>query len=97
MLKALLQQRVGSLREARKTFQAGWRAWKRKVLAGAKFTDKDIREEARLLQAWGLYESKHGTIDVATFLVQTAVSLDSTLSRVLDWKMFRDHRSAVAH
>jgi hypothetical protein len=96
MLKALLQQRVGSLKKARKTFQAGWRAWKRKVLAGASFTDKEVREEAQLLQAWGLYESKHGTIDVASFLVQTAVSLDSSLHRVLDWKMFRDYRSAVS-
>jgi hypothetical protein len=93
MLKALLEQRLGLMANARKTFRAGYRAWKRKKVARDEFTEKDIHEEAQLLQAWGLFESKHGTLDLAKYLVQNAVSLDNSLRRVLDWQMFRNHRS----
>lgn len=48
------------------------------------------RTDARLMQAWGLFESKHGRLDRAKRLLKRAVSLDESLSAVLRWKMFRE-------
>jgi hypothetical protein len=93
MLKALLQQRQGLVEDARKTFRAGFRAWKRRAKVGESLSDKDLHEEAQLLQAWGLMESKHGKLDLASYLVNCAVSLDSSLRGVLGWKIFREFRS----
>lgn len=47
------------------------------------------REDAKLMQAWGLFESKHGTMRRARKLLERAVVLDDSLSGVLRWSRFR--------
>lgn len=46
------------------------------------------RDDAALVQAWGLFESKQGKAKRARQLVQRAVVLDPRLSGVLRWRQF---------
>lgn len=77
---ALLFSKVGLEDDARECFSAG-------VVAH--------RNDATLLQAWGLFESKCGALSRATRLLQRAVVLDPSLHKVLSWSRFRDHPSGL--
>jgi len=60
-------------------------------LARAAFIEgvASFRTDAKLLQAWGLFESKQpGNKARAKKLLQRAVHLDPSLSGVLRWKIF---------
>ena len=47
---------------------------------------------AQLVQAWALFESRQeGRIGTAINLLERAVQLDPSLSKVLHWKRFRNH------
>merc|ERR1719482_442742 len=102
MLKALLHTRLGDLAEARAAFAAGaarlrLRGKPRvKADAGASPQQRPQppaaawrREDAQLLQAWGLFESKYGDLDLARRLIDAAVDLDRDLAGVKTWRMFR--------
>lgn len=110
MLKALLQRRIGAVDAARAAFEAGAA---RLMLRDLVRTPGDPavcregcqqpalasrKEDAQLLQAWGLFESKHGDLHFAHTLLEAAVGLDRNLAGVLRWRMFRnlpDHRSKI--
>ena len=77
LLTALHLQRLGEYELARDAFAQG-------VL--------QHRDDAQLLQAWGLFESKHGCSRRALLLLKRAVSLDSSLGKVLRWRRFRQRR-----
>lgn len=80
LLQALFQQRFGSEHTARYTFQTGIAAHP---------------HDASLMQAWGLFESKHGQLNRAIRLLKRAVTLDPELSPVLSWRPFRAHAHAA--
>ena len=54
---------------------------------------KRDRGYARLLQAWGLFESKHGKPATALALVEHAVRLDPSLGAILRWERFATIRN----
>ena len=49
-----------------------------------------FKSDAKLMQAWGLFESKQGNMDRAKRLLHRAVALDPSLAAVLRWKLFRE-------
>jgi len=57
---------------------------------------KRDRGYARLLQAWGLFESKHGKPATALALVEHAVRLDPSLGAILRWERFATIRNQAA-
>ena len=73
LLSALLHSRLGQLEEARQSFSEG-------VLMH--------RTDAKLIQAWGLFESKQGRLRRAMLLLRRAVALDESLDGVLRWRKF---------
>lgn len=81
LLAALHHRRTGRIEEARDTFSAG-------ILQN--------RNDGRLMQAWGLFESKYGHMDRAVRLLRRAVDLDPSLSSVLRWRIFRTHQPVGA-
>ena len=91
MLTALLWQRTGSVEAARAAFRDGSLAWDPNASSSA----EDARAHAQLLQAWGLFEQRQGNAGVALALVRDAVRVDGSLSRILNWKMFRGDDSAA--
>ena len=82
LLLALTQQRLGEIELARQAFSTGIALH---------------RTDARLMQAWGLFESKHGSMSRALRLLRRAVALDPSLSSVLRWKIFRTHGQQLGH
>eukprot|EP00966_Prymnesium_polylepis_P019489 449444-Prymnesium_polylepis.1 len=56
-----------------------------------------FRTDAKLMQAWGLFESKQGNLDRAKRLLQRAVALDPSLAAVLRWKIFREAQPVTPH
>ena len=80
LLLALTQQRRGETELARRAFQRGIALH---------------RTDARLMQAWGLFESKHGSMSRALRLLRRAVALDPSLSPVLEWHIFRPPATAT--
>jgi hypothetical protein len=100
MLKALLQRRLGAVDGARAAFEAGAARLMIRDPAGAAGASQPTldldawprasrKEDAQLLQAWGLFESKHGDLQFAYNLLKAAVCLDRNLAGVLRWRMFR--------
>ena len=81
LLAALHLVRVGRYSDARDCFGEG-------ILHN--------REDAKLMQAWGLFESKHGTMRRARKLLERAVVLDDSLSGVLRWSRFRSPTMCLA-
>lgn len=81
LLAALHFRRTGMIDEARGTFQDG-------VLQN--------RNDGRLMQAWGLFESKYGHMDRAVRLLRRAVDIDPSLSGVLRWRIFKTHQPVGA-
>ena len=81
LLAALLQSRLGLEEQTRETFRRG-------ICLHPK--------DASLIQAWGLFESKHGEVQRALRLVRRAVVLDPGLSGVLRWRLFREAADAAA-
>ena len=75
LLAALLYSRAGEAQLARATFAEG-------ILRH--------RDDAQLMQAWGLFESKQDQPRRAFQLVKRAVALDPSLAGVLQWRRFRD-------
>ena len=55
------------------------------------------RNDATLLQAWGLFESKNGALTRAVRLLHRAVILDPSLEKVLSWSRFRDQSTDLRH
>ena len=55
------------------------------------------REDATLMQAWGLFESKHGPSHRALQLLKRAVQLDPDKRQVLNWKRFRTADVVMQH
>eukprot|EP00964_Phaeocystis_antarctica_P081568 scaffold51032_cov64-Phaeocystis_antarctica.AAC.6 len=83
LLAALHHRRMDHIDQARDAFSEG-------ILRN--------RGDAKLMQAWGLFESKHGHMDRAVRLLRRAVDLDPSLSKVLSWRMFQTHATtANAH
>ena len=80
LLAALLHSRLGHPEQARAAFAEG-------VL--------HHRNDAKLMQAWGLFESKQGELRRAVRLLKRAVTLDSSLHKVLEWRMFREYNAEV--
>jgi tetratricopeptide (TPR) repeat protein len=72
-LKALLYQRMGLWEAARATFRAGNRAHP---------------SDGKLLQGWGLMESRVGDVRLALRLLRQCVACDDTLAPVLRWQRF---------
>ena len=91
MLMALLHQRTGAPDEARAAFLAGERQQQQHapVLPGAVVSSKQLKEDAQLWQAHGLFEQRQGNQETALELVTMAVAIDASLSKILQWKMFR--------
>lgn len=81
LLAALCYQRVGRIEDARATFSTGIRY---------------NRDDAKLMQAWGLFESKHGELGRAVRLLKRAVTLDPSLHSVLRWRRFRGASMSLA-
>ncbi|KAL3926592.1 MAG: hypothetical protein SGPRY_003230 [Prymnesium sp.] len=74
LLLALHLQRMGATSRARQTFRQGV---------------AEFRNDPKLLQAWGLFESKQGNLERAKKLIMRAVAADPSLCPVLRWKLFR--------
>ena len=51
-------------------------------------------QDAKLLQAWALFESKHGNMDRAVRLLQRAAKVDRAAIGALRWKVFRSYNQA---
>ena len=51
--------------------------------------------DAKLMQAWGLFESKHGELHRAVRLLRRSVVLDPGLEAVLRWQRFQDAASKL--
>ena len=49
------------------------------------------RSSHRLLQAWALYESKHGDMHRAVHLLRRAAGIDHSALGALRWSRFRDY------
>ena len=49
------------------------------------------RDDFQLVQAWALYESKHGNMRRAVKLLQRAVSLDHSALGTLQWQRFKSY------
>jgi hypothetical protein len=66
--------------------------------ARATFADGIMRHrtDAKLMQAWGLFESKHGEFRRAMVLLRRAVKLDASLAGVLRWRRFSGRTSELA-
>jgi tetratricopeptide (TPR) repeat protein len=73
MLKALLYERMGAWNVARHTFREGNRRYP---------------TDGKLLQAWGLMESRAGDTRLALRLLRRCVVCDQTLAPVLKWRRF---------
>eukprot|EP00559_Dactyliosolen_fragilissimus_P009050 CAMPEP_0184865442 /NCGR_PEP_ID=MMETSP0580-20130426/18124_1 /TAXON_ID=1118495 /ORGANISM="Dactyliosolen fragilissimus" /LENGTH=167 /DNA_ID=CAMNT_0027364655 /DNA_START=283 /DNA_END=786 /DNA_ORIENTATION=- len=85
LLLALLQQRMGDIKETRKTFLRFFR-----IIV---VQNNDIDEcacSAKVLQAFALFEMKQGHRRKSFELVKKAVEMDNQLRPVLQWKQFRD-------
>lgn len=72
-LKALLYERMGLWEAARRTFREGNRRHPR---------------DGKLLQGWGLMESRVGDARLALRLLRQCVACDNTLAPVLRWQRF---------
>ena len=72
-LKALLYERMGLWEAARRTFREGNRRHPR---------------DGKLLQGWGLMESRVGDARLALRLLRRCVACDDTLAPVLRWQRF---------
>lgn len=72
-LKALLYERMGRWEAARSTFREGNRRHPR---------------DGRLLQGWGLMESRVGDARLALRLLRQCVACDTSLAPVLRWQRF---------
>ena len=81
LLAALHHRRMDHIDQARASFSEG-------ILRN--------RNDARLMQAWGLFESKYGHMDRAVRLLRRAVELDPSLYRVLSWRRFRTHATPTS-
>jgi hypothetical protein len=81
LLAALHHRRMDHIDQARASFSEG-------ILRN--------RDDARLMQAWGLFESKFGHMDRAVRLLRRAVDLDPSLYRVLSWRRFRTHATPTS-
>lgn len=75
LLAALLLTKVGLVEDARACFATGIYIH---------------RDDAKLMQAWGLFESKHGLWRRSVRLLKRAVDLDPSLYKVLTWSRFRE-------
>lgn len=75
LLKALHDVRMGRWEEARATYRAG---------------NKMYPSDPKLLQGWGLLESRMGRMDVATRLLSRCIAVDGGHSPVQRWHIFRD-------
>ncbi|CAM9701644.1 unnamed protein product [Chrysoparadoxa australica] len=75
LLLALLEQKSGRVEAARTAFREGVTR---------------CPTQAKLVQAWALFESKHGPMKRALALAKRCVELDKSLAGILRWKMFRD-------
>lgn len=75
LLLALHLQRMSEVELARKAFRDGV---------------SQFKTDAKLMQAWGLFESKSGNMRRARALINRAVKLDPSLRAVLRWKIFRE-------
>ncbi|KAJ1634259.1 hypothetical protein T492DRAFT_865463 [Pavlovales sp. CCMP2436] len=80
LLKALLMERMGHWDKARSTFREGNRRYK---------------ADGKLLQAWGLMESRTGSGALALRLLRRCVACDSSLAPVLRWRRFASAEAAV--
>ena len=84
LLLALHYQRCGAHpEETRRAFRSG--IAKRTV---------DTQSDAQLLQAWALFESKHGDMHRAVRLLQSAARMDRTAIGAFRWKHFRLYNQA---
>ena len=81
LLAALHHRRMDHIDQARDAFSEG-------ILRN--------RGDAKLMQAWGLFESKYGHMDRAVRLLRRAVDLDPSLSKVLSWRMFQAHATPTS-
>lgn len=81
LLCALLHSRLGNFEQCRDCFRQG-------ICCHPK--------DAGLMQAWGLFESKHEQPKRALRLLQRAVALDPSLSGVLRWRRFQELQDAAA-
>jgi hypothetical protein len=92
LLLALLKQREGDIKGTRFIFAHFFR-----ILTSA--TSENTAEFrcvccAKVMQAFGLFELKCGNARKGLFLLEKAVSLDESLSPVLNWGQVRDVKIA---
>jgi hypothetical protein len=73
LLKALLMERMGLWDKARSTFREG---------------NCRYKSDGKLLQAWGLMESRTGHATLALRLLRRCVACDASLAPVLLWRRF---------
>lgn len=81
LLLALHLQRMGATSRARQIFRQGV---------------AEFRNDPKLLQAWGLFESKQGNLERAKKLIMRAVAADPSLCPVLRWKRFQAETTPAA-
>jgi tetratricopeptide (TPR) repeat protein len=87
LLLALVLQRMGDIQEARNVFHKFFR-----------FAMKDTKQgpitecacSAKVLGAYALFEMKHGSKKKSLHLARQATSFDQSLSKLFDWKPFKE-------
>ena len=84
LLLSLHHQRCGSKTKAREAFRAGL------ALRNGE-SGLPTAEEARLLTAWALLESKSGNMHTAVLLLRRASHVEREPSTVLSWRRFREY------
>jgi len=89
LLLALLKQRERDIKGTRFIFAHFF-----SILASTTSSDFKCNCCAKVLQAFGLFEMKCGNARKSLFLLEKAVSLDETLSPVLNWGQVREVKMA---
>lgn len=88
LLLALLLQRTNRVKETRSVFTRFFRFMHLKMRDS---TEKlECTCTAKVSQAYALFEMKQGNTKKAYYLAKVAVSLDSDLKPLLNWKQFRN-------
>uniref|UniRef100_A0A7S4IYL5 Uncharacterized protein n=1 Tax=Odontella aurita TaxID=265563 RepID=A0A7S4IYL5_9STRA len=86
LLLALVLQRTGDIKAARSVFQRFFVI----TLRENKDPDVECACSAKVLGAYALFEMKNGSKRKSLVIANQAVQFDKSLSKILDWKQFRD-------
>jgi len=91
LLLALVLQRMNNIPEARRVFHRFFRTAVEKV----KEEPHECLCTAKVLGAYSLFEMRFGSIHRSFEIARQAIQFDSSLSKILDWKQFRDARTKI--